>query len=94
MLPPESVLERHLCRSLLARQSPDIQYLPTSLFVHDFSLAVLYSRLLAYAVVTDVICTVLPIYVVWNVRIPWSTKAAVCGLMSMGLVYVTHHHDT
>ncbi|THW54959.1 hypothetical protein D6D20_09836 [Aureobasidium pullulans] len=40
----------------------------------------------SYAVVTDVICTVLPIYVVWNVRIPWSTKAAVCGLMSMGLV--------
>ncbi|THY87922.1 hypothetical protein D6C95_07205 [Aureobasidium pullulans] len=48
----------------------------------------------SYAVVTDVICTVLPIYVVWNVRIPWSTKAAVCGLMSMGLSYDLLSHTS
>ncbi|KAH0007167.1 hypothetical protein KCU78_g11912, partial [Aureobasidium melanogenum] len=40
----------------------------------------------SYAVATDVVCTVLPIHVVWNVKIPLSTKAAVCGLMSLGLV--------
>ncbi|KAG9670474.1 hypothetical protein KCU99_g6184, partial [Aureobasidium melanogenum] len=39
-----------------------------------------------YAVATDLVCTVLPIHVVWNVKIPLSTKAAVCGLMSLGLV--------
>ncbi|KAK6003331.1 hypothetical protein QM012_001176 [Aureobasidium pullulans] len=40
----------------------------------------------SYAVATDVVCTILPIHVVWNVKIPFSTKAAVCGLMSLGLV--------
>ncbi|KAI4797452.1 hypothetical protein E4T44_11664 [Aureobasidium sp. EXF-8845] len=40
----------------------------------------------SYGVATDVVCTILPIHVVWNVKIPLATKAAVCGLMSMGLV--------
>lgn len=33
-------------------------------------------------------CSLLPLIVVWKVRIPVKTKIAVCGLMGLGLVYV------
>lgn len=41
---------------------------------------------ISYSVLTDLLCSILPIVVVWNVRIPFKTKLAVGGLMSMGLV--------
>lgn len=40
----------------------------------------------AYSVVTDLICALLPIAVLWNVKITLKTKIGVCGLMSMGLI--------
>lgn len=58
------------------------------MFVSLHTIVGTYSHHTAYAVATDLVCTVLPIHVVWNVKIPLSTKAAVCGLMSLGLVYV------
>ncbi|KAK3349173.1 hypothetical protein B0T25DRAFT_458922 [Lasiosphaeria hispida] len=41
---------------------------------------------IAYSLLTDFICSLLPLVVVWNVCIPWRTKASVCGLMGLGLV--------
>lgn len=40
----------------------------------------------AYSVITDLICTLLPIVVLWNVKIDQQLKIAVCGLMSLGLI--------
>lgn len=39
-----------------------------------------------YSVVTDLICTLLPIVVLWKVQMKRSLKIAVCGLMSLGLI--------
>ncbi|KAE9370148.1 hypothetical protein N431DRAFT_546099 [Stipitochalara longipes BDJ] len=41
---------------------------------------------IAYSVVTDMVLSLVPLVVVWKVRIPMRTKASVCGLMSLGLV--------
>lgn len=41
----------------------------------------------AYSLATDLLCSMLPLIVVWNVRIPLKTKLAVWGLMSLGLMY-------
>jgi hypothetical protein len=41
---------------------------------------------LAYSLLTDVICSLLPWVVVWKVRIPLGTKVGVCGLMGLGIV--------
>lgn len=41
---------------------------------------------IAYSIVTDILCSLLPIYVVRDVHMKSGTKAAVCGLMSLGLV--------
>lgn len=41
---------------------------------------------IAYSIVTDFLCSLLPLVVVWKVRIPLRTKAMVVGLMSMGLL--------
>ncbi|KAI5255296.1 hypothetical protein E4T42_01991 [Aureobasidium subglaciale] len=75
---------------LLAECSPVKAYWNGTYADHCWPAAVrIYSIYLqaSYAVATDLICTGLPIYVVWSVSsIPLSTKAAVCGLMSLGLV--------
>lgn len=42
--------------------------------------------LLAYSVITDLACTLLPIVVVWKVNIVFKLKLAICGLMSLGLI--------
>ncbi|KAL0932729.1 uncharacterized protein CTRU02_211692 [Colletotrichum truncatum] len=41
---------------------------------------------ISYSVLTDLLCSLLPLAVVWQVRIPMSTKLSVGGLMSMGLI--------
>lgn len=41
---------------------------------------------IAYSIVTDFLCSFLPLVVVWKVRIPLRTKVMVVGLMSMGLL--------
>jgi hypothetical protein len=40
----------------------------------------------AYSVITDLICALLPIIVLWNVKITLKTKIGICGLMSLGLI--------
>ncbi|CAG8972395.1 hypothetical protein HYALB_00007147 [Hymenoscyphus albidus] len=40
----------------------------------------------AYSVITDVICTSLPVVVLWNVKIKLNLKIAVSCLMSLGLI--------
>ena len=40
----------------------------------------------AYSILTDLLCSLLPLVVVWKVRIPMRTKVMVCGLMSLGLL--------
>ncbi|CAO2647051.1 Nn.00g079730.m01.CDS01 [Neocucurbitaria sp. VM-36] len=40
----------------------------------------------AYSVVTDLICALLPVVVLWKVKISLKTKIGVCCLMSLGLV--------
>ncbi|KAJ4372379.1 hypothetical protein N0V83_004153 [Neocucurbitaria cava] len=40
----------------------------------------------AYSVVTDLICALLPVVVLWKVKISLKTKVGVCCLMSLGLV--------
>lgn len=44
------------------------------------------SSLAAYSVLTDLMCSLLPLVVVWNVRIPFKTKVSVCALMGLGLM--------
>lgn len=41
---------------------------------------------IAYSILTDLLCSLLPLVVVWKVRIPFKTKAMVVGLMSLGLL--------
>lgn len=41
---------------------------------------------IAYSVVTDLICALLPIVVLWNIKITTKLKIGVCGLMSLGLI--------
>ncbi|OLN96700.1 hypothetical protein CCHL11_02336 [Colletotrichum chlorophyti] len=41
---------------------------------------------ISYSVMTDLLCSLLPLVVVWQVRIPLSTKISVAGLMSLGLI--------
>ncbi|KAI5204541.1 hypothetical protein E4T39_03553, partial [Aureobasidium subglaciale] len=75
---------------LLAECSPLKAYWNGTYADHCWPAAVrIYSIYLqaSYGVATDLICTGLPIYVVWSVSsIPLLTKTAVCGLMSLGLV--------
>ncbi|KAH7110103.1 hypothetical protein B0J11DRAFT_208068 [Dendryphion nanum] len=40
----------------------------------------------AYSVVTDLICALLPVIVLWNIKISLKTKIGVCVLMSLGLI--------
>lgn len=41
---------------------------------------------IAYSIVTDILCSLLPLLVIWNVRLPFKTKLSVWALMSLGLV--------
>ncbi|CCF45183.1 hypothetical protein CH063_14348 [Colletotrichum higginsianum] len=41
---------------------------------------------ISYSVLTDLLCSFLPLVVVWQVRIKLSTKLSVGGLMSLGLI--------
>jgi hypothetical protein len=41
---------------------------------------------IAYAILTDLLCSCLPLVVIWKVRIPLKSKLLVCGLMSLGLL--------
>jgi hypothetical protein len=38
---------------------------------------------------TDLVLSLVPLFVVWRVKIPLRTKICVCGLMSLGLVYAS-----
>ncbi|KAJ0161542.1 hypothetical protein CTA2_6049 [Colletotrichum tanaceti] len=42
---------------------------------------------ISYSVMTDLLCSFLPLVVVWQVRIKLSTKLSVGGLMSLGLIF-------
>jgi hypothetical protein len=46
----------------------------------------------AVSVFADVVCTLLPIAVVWNLTLSLKNKIAVCALMSLGVVYVWLAH--
>ncbi|KAJ3460315.1 hypothetical protein MRS44_011182 [Fusarium solani] len=41
---------------------------------------------IAYSIVTDIICSLLPMLVIWKVRLPLKTKISVWALMSLGLI--------
>ncbi|CAK7211439.1 hypothetical protein SEUCBS140593_001172 [Sporothrix eucalyptigena] len=41
---------------------------------------------IAYQILTDLLCSCLPLVVIWKVRIPLKSKLLVCGLMSLGLL--------
>lgn len=41
----------------------------------------------AFSIVTDLMCTGLPIVVLWNVQISRQKKVAICALMATGLLY-------
>ncbi|OHX00754.1 integral membrane protein [Colletotrichum incanum] len=43
---------------------------------------------IAYSVFSDLLCSLLPLAIVWRIRIPSQKKAMVTGLMSLGVVYV------
>ncbi|KAK5129459.1 hypothetical protein LTR08_003252 [Meristemomyces frigidus] len=43
----------------------------------------------AMSVLTDIICTLLPIAVVWDLTLSLRDKVAVCGLMSLGVISTT-----
>ncbi|WYZ39460.1 hypothetical protein EsH8_III_001374 [Colletotrichum jinshuiense] len=41
---------------------------------------------IAYSVLSDLLCSLLPLVVVWNVKIPCPKKTLITGLMSLGLI--------
>ncbi|KAK0616402.1 hypothetical protein B0T14DRAFT_436022 [Immersiella caudata] len=41
---------------------------------------------IAYSLLTDVICSLLPLLVIQNVRLPFTTKASLCCLMGLGIL--------
>jgi len=53
---------------------------PTKIRIYSIYLQV------AYSVITDLVCALLPIAVLWKIKISMKTKLAVCGLMSLGLI--------
>ena len=44
---------------------------------------------LGYSIFSDLVCSLLPLVVLWNVKVSKNLKIAVCGLMSVGLLYVS-----
>ncbi|KAH7233359.1 hypothetical protein BKA59DRAFT_560178 [Fusarium tricinctum] len=41
---------------------------------------------IAFSIVTDLLCSLLPIFVIWRVNLPLKTKISVWALMSLGLI--------
>ena len=41
---------------------------------------------IAYSIFSDIVCTLLPVFILWNVQISLRLKFAVWGLMSLGLL--------
>nr|RBQ90694.1 hypothetical protein FVER53263_12373 [Fusarium verticillioides] len=41
---------------------------------------------IAFSILTDLICSLLPVFVIWNTSLPLKTKISVWALMSLGLV--------
>ncbi|CZR51573.1 uncharacterized protein PAC_01450 [Phialocephala subalpina] len=41
---------------------------------------------IAFSVTTDLVLSIIPLFIVWKVRMPLKTKVSVCCLMSLGLV--------
>ncbi|KAF9775900.1 hypothetical protein IL306_005968 [Fusarium sp. DS 682] len=41
---------------------------------------------IAFSILTDMICSLLPVFVIWNTSLPFKTKVSVWALMSLGLV--------
>ncbi|CVK85279.1 uncharacterized protein FPRN_06844 [Fusarium proliferatum] len=41
---------------------------------------------IAFSILTDLICSLLPVFVIWNTSLPLQTKISVWALMSLGLV--------
>ncbi|KAH7174643.1 uncharacterized protein B0J16DRAFT_348916 [Fusarium flagelliforme] len=41
---------------------------------------------IAYSIVTDLLCSLLPVFVIWSVKLPMTTKLSVWALMSLGLI--------
>ncbi|KAH7153543.1 hypothetical protein EDB81DRAFT_932142 [Dactylonectria macrodidyma] len=41
---------------------------------------------IGYSILTDILCSLLPLLAIWKVRIPFTTKLSVWALMSLGLV--------
>ena len=42
--------------------------------------------MIGYGIITDFLCSLLPLVVIWRVHIPLRRKLLVCGLMSLGLL--------
>ena len=45
----------------------------------------------AYAIFSDLTCSLLPAVVLWKIKIDIRLKIGVCCLMSLGLMYISHH---
>lgn len=41
---------------------------------------------IGYSIITDLLCSLLPVYVIWSIKLPMKTKISVWALMSLGLV--------
>ncbi|KAF4445764.1 hypothetical protein F53441_10513 [Fusarium austroafricanum] len=41
---------------------------------------------IAFSILTDMICSMLPVFVIWNTSLPLKTKISVWALMSLGLI--------
>jgi hypothetical protein len=84
----QEVLESLNTGQMLAYRSQNLFNICTSWY------SVAPSRLLkrvtndetGYSVVTDLICAVLPVFVLYDIKIALKDKIGICGLMSMGLV--------
>jgi hypothetical protein len=74
MLEPESTHLLDLCASWYVPHPHHVKGTPLILTA------------LGYSILTDLICSLLPILVVYNVQIPLRKKIGICLLMSLGLV--------
>jgi hypothetical protein len=75
-------------RKMLAYSSQNLLHLRTNRYVFIFKthFQQLTNPGIAYSVVTDFVCALLPVVVLWNIKISLKTKIGVCGLMSLGLI--------
>ena len=39
-----------------------------------------------YGILTDMIYSLMPVFIVWKLHMPWQKKASICGLMCVGLM--------